>query len=255
MSSPITINLVARETLSEHTLKLVFQRADNEPIVYEPGQFFSLHIPTATGQVTRSYSVATLTDNIHANMELEVAVTCLDKGQASNYFAHAPLGAELTMTGPFGALTLPEQLPSRLLLIGTGTGVAPYRSMLPLLSRRMKVQPDTQVILLMGVRQPEELLYGDDFIHFAKRQQNFQLLACYSRLPVDAHLHDFERQGRLLQHLHELEPTAEQDLVYICGHPAMVDDVWTYMKQRHFSVRQVKREKYLLSAATPSAGG
>jgi ferredoxin-NADP reductase len=44
-------------------------------------------------------------------------------------------GEHFGISGPFGLLVLPETLPKRLVLVGTGTGMAPYRAMLPELEK------------------------------------------------------------------------------------------------------------------------
>lgn len=248
MSPKVRIRLCERQPLSSRTWLLRYERSDQQPITYVPGQFFSLHFPAEQGNQTRSYSIATRSEDVRLNRSLEFAITEVKGGAASRYFPQAELGSEIEMSGPFGALILPPlEQPKRLLLVATGTGVAPYRSMLPELHRRLLQQPTLQIELLLGVREPSELLWGEEFIAFAKRHPGFNFTACYSRQMPTEPL-PFERAGRVIAQLDSLAPQADEaTLVYLCGHPEMIDEGWALLQQRGFGVRQVKREKYLLS--------
>ncbi|NJD09909.1 MAG: oxidoreductase [Gemmatimonadetes bacterium] len=50
-------------------------------------------------------------------------------GKASNYLCDLKAGDEVTLVGPFGlAFTVPEEKDANLLMIGLGTGIAPFRA-------------------------------------------------------------------------------------------------------------------------------
>ena len=91
-------------------------------------------------------------------------------------------GGTIDASGPYGRFCLmPADANQRYLLIGTGTGVTPYRAMLPQLEALI-AQRDIQVVLLFGARTPVELLYGDEFRAFAdKHPRNFRFVPCFSR--------------------------------------------------------------------------
>jgi len=129
-----------------------------------------------------------------------------------------------------------------LLLIATGTGVAPYRSMLK------QMQPALlqgfQVQLLFGVRDQAEAFYLADFRAQAAAHPGFQFTLCVSRAAPTA---ADEFAGRVTDRLHQLQPQADSDLVYLCGNPAMVDEVFEHLKAVGFGVKTVKREKYIFS--------
>ena len=70
-------------------------------------------------------------------------------------------GGTVDASGPFGRFCLlPTDANARYLLIGTGTGVTPYRAMLPLIEQAI-AERGIQVVLLFGARTPDELLYGE----------------------------------------------------------------------------------------------
>ena len=80
---------------------------------------------------------------------------------------------------PFGILTLPESHDGTLVLAGTGTGLAPYRAMLPNLEQL--AQSGVPITVIMGVRKRSDLIYEDDFRKFADSTPNAHYRVCFSR--------------------------------------------------------------------------
>lgn len=238
--------LKEKRELAPNTLELTYVREDEAPISYLPGQFFSIDFSHQGEEKSRSYSAAGRVDDLKSNREFRFAISAVPGGAASSYFFNANPGDRAKMSGPFGALVLPGVDPARYLLIGTGTGVAPYRAMLPELERRMTRNPDLKVELVMGVRNPQELIYGTEFTALADRFPGFGFHACYSRrMPGTPQAH--EHAGRVNSLFDRLLVDPERDLVYLCGNPDMVDDSVAWFMEREFPAKRVKREKYKFS--------
>ena len=91
------------------------------------------------------------------------------KGVCSNYLCDATPGSAVTLTGPTGKVMLmPESDPGAdVIMVATGTGIAPYRGFL----RRLFVEDNTPSAaafhglawLFLGVSTTEALLYDDDW--------------------------------------------------------------------------------------------
>ncbi len=140
---------------------------------------------------------------------------------------------------------MPQDTNRRYLLVGTGTGVTPYRAMLPQLEKAI-AERGVEVVLLMGARTPEELLYGDDFRAFADRHPAFRFVPCFSReLPEAPHAD--VRHGYVQQFLPEFAPSAEGDIAYLCGNPNMVDATFDALKDAGLPIPLIRREKYVSS--------
>jgi ferredoxin--NADP+ reductase len=108
------------------------------------------------------------------------------KGVASNYLCDLRAGDGLTITGPFGlAFQVPEERDANLILIGSGTGIAPFRAFVKHLYRDV---PDWagRVWLFYGARSGLELLYmndeKDDFSQYYDRE-TFQAFKALSPRP------------------------------------------------------------------------
>jgi len=236
--------LVEKHFVSSTSLELCFERPDGSPVTYVPGQFFSFHLPESSGGKTRSYSVANRCDNIRDNRELRITATLIPDGAASEFFRHAEPGATVDASGPFGNLVLPAADPRRYILVATGAGVAPYRAMLPQLAERLQSNSALMVELILGVQTPAELLYADEFRAMAAEHAGFVFRACFSRAePQQAD----EYAGYVQAQLQTLSPDPEQDRIYLCGNPAMVDDTVKLLTPAGFTPATLKREKYLFS--------
>lgn len=232
---------------------LSFVRDDGQPLDFVPGQFVQVHFHYADGTATRrSYSLATVHDHTLGPGEaVEIAVSYVPGGAATALFEGLDEGGKIEASGPYGRFCLtPADANRRYLLIGTGTGVTPYRAMLPLLERQIG-ERGIEVVLLFGARNPGELLYGDEFRAFADRHpRNFRFVPCLSRElpePGTPHAHVDVRHGYVQQFLDEFAPDAATDIAYLCGNPNMVDACFEALKERGLDVKQIRREKYVSS--------
>jgi ferredoxin-NADP reductase len=246
--APFPLKLVGRRMLAPSVGHYSFVRDDGLPLDFIPGQFIQVHFSYADGTATkRSYSLATIHDHAMGPGEaVEIAVSYVPGGAATALFEGLPEGGHVEASGPFGRFCLmPGDRNARYLLIATGTGVTPYRSMLPQLEALM-AERGVEVVLLQGARTPTELLYGDDFRAFADAHPGFRYVPCLSReLPADPHAD--VRQGYVQQHLAEFVPDAVRDIAYLCGNPDMVDACFEALKGHGLPIPQIRREKYVSS--------
>ena len=223
-----------------------FLRDDGQPLDFQPGQFIQVHFEQADGSVARrSYSLATIHDHALGPGEaVEIAVSFVPGGAATALFEGMDIGQQVTGSGPFGRFCLqPGDRNGRYLLIATGTGVTPYRSMLPLLASAM-AERGVEVVLLQGARTRAELLYAEDFRAFAAAHPGFRYLPCLSReQPQGAD----ERHGYVQQQLAEIGADPARDIAYLCGNPVMVDACAEALKASGLGPAQVRREKYVSS--------
>ncbi|MGV8942824.1 ferredoxin--NADP reductase [Thermomonas sp.] len=244
------LKLTDRRMLAPSVAHLSFVRDDGLPLDYIPGQFIQIHFEYADGApARRSYSLATQRNHALAPGEaVEIAVSYVSGGAATSLFESLPEGGQINASGPFGRFCLmPSDANKRYLLIGTGTGITPYRAMLPQLEALMQ-QRGTQVILLQGARTPEELLYGDEFRAFAEAHPDFRFVPCFSRElpePGSPQAHADVRHGYVQNALAEFAPNAEDDIAYLCGNPNMVDACFEALKAAGLPIPHVRREKYV----------
>ena len=163
----------------------------------------------------RLYSVASPRDGEKPNTNnIALTVKREDKGLASNYLCNLERGAEIDITGPFGAtFLLPNDPQANLIMICTGTGSAPFRAFT---ERRRRTMPELKdkLLLYFGARRPEELPYFGPLKKVPKSLLHTEF--CYSR--VEGEQKEYV-QDRMRVRANELLALLQQDAthIYICG--------------------------------------
>ncbi len=235
-----TLKLVDAKMVTRSVRHLEFERSNGQPFDFVPGQFITFHFEMGGAELQRSYSVATIPG---ISQRVEIAVSPFEGGPGTRLLFGIQPGDTLETTGPFGRLILRDEQPKRYILVATGTGVTPYRAMLPELLLRAQTH-DAKVVILQGVQTPEDLLYPTDFLHYTEQSPNLEFRAYYSRkLPDQPGPH--ERKGYVQNAFTDLILNPETDVVYLCGNPNMIDDSFNILREHGFETRQVRREKYI----------
>lgn len=237
-----SILLQEKREIAPMVYHFTFTREDNQPFDFIAGQFINLFFPVEDTLIQRSYSLA---NSPAMSPTIELAVSYVSQGKASDYLFNMPVGQSILCAGPFGRLTLREEQPKRYILIGTGTGVTPYRSMLPELAKRIKTD-DVDVVLMLGARTPNDLLYRDEFLQYHQDHAKFTFIGCCSRSVTNPQP-DYERQGYVQQQLDNLNLNPSSDIIFLCGNPNMIDAVYEKLVGMGFDAKTVRREKYVFS--------
>lgn len=176
------------------------------------GQFVNL---TRKDGLTRSYSVA----SVEADGYVELHVRVVPKGRMSEWVANTlQVGETLSLRGPGGdCFYLDDRLDQPLLLIGTGTGLAPLVGIArDALARGHR----GSIALVHGGRGPADLYLDLELRQLAKRHKNFRYLPTLSQAePMPGAF-----QGRVDKVVAEQFPSLAGFQVFLCGSPAMVKD-------------------------------
>jgi ferredoxin-NADP reductase len=213
-----------------------FEVPDREELHFTPGQFISVVEQKGEKEITRAYSIA----SPRAGNRFDLCLNRVPNGLVSSWLFTLKPGDEVEMHEPLGYFTL-RHPGRRAVFVATGTGVAPFRSML--LDHLPRTGPE--INLLFGVRHEQGLLYREEFEALEQRYPSFRFMPTVTR-PSDEWR---GRTGRVQLHLDEAlairtpDEAANID-VYICGLREMVDDVRRDLKARGFDRKQIIYEKY-----------
>ncbi len=228
--------------LSPKVKHFVFKCERSPAFNYVPGQFITIHFEKEGKLLRRSYSIA---NPPLENNTIEFAAGYIENGPGTELLFNLKPGDSVNINGPFGRLVCKDESPTRYILVATSTGVTPYRAMIPELKKRLTQNPKLQVVILQGVQHREEILYNSDFIAFANQfPDQVTFMPCLSREPANQLLKG-ELSGYVQFAFPHLSVNPENDLVYLCGNPAMIDDAFEYLKDQGFAMQQVIREKYI----------
>jgi len=130
-----------------------------------------------------------------------------------------------------GTFTLKEvPTDKNLIFVATGTGIAPFVSML---RHEPTWQAGRRITLLHGVRFARDLAYRQELMDLGAKNPHFKYMAFVSReqLPSDAR-HGYV-QSAFAPGL--IEPNPTQDHIFLCGNPAMCDAMVALTAERGYS--------------------
>ena len=163
--------------LSGLTKHLEFEMNGISRFGFVAGQWLSFKTNKPDGEeITRAYSIASPPDD---NNRLVLCLNRVQDGFMSNFLCDMKEGDEIGCQGPFGDFILRPPMRDTI-FIATGTGIAPFRSMLQwLLSSSRESTPDGrerpsstdaqghQLWLIFGNRTEGDIYYHDEFLRLA----------------------------------------------------------------------------------------
>lgn len=209
------------------------------PFSFEAGQFVSIVIPGAgpNGRdLRRAYSIA----SAPSVRPVELCIKLVDGGPGTQYLFRLREGDVFRGYAPYGDFIFEPKPNRHACFIATGTGIAPFRSMI--LCSSFQAQKPLSTTCLLGVRDENELLYGDEF----ESLKWVKWVTAVSR-PISkdwAPQHGF--RGRVTDYLREKGddyPWLETEY-YLCGAGAMIDEVKQLLASRGVNKESIHQEVY-----------
>ncbi len=207
---------------------------------FRSGEFTMIGIPVDGKPLLRAYSVA----SAHYADELEFFSIKVQNGPLTSRLQHLKEGDSVMVSmKPTGTLVIDNLAPGRnLYLLGTGTGLAPFLSIIK--------DPDAyerfeKIIVVHGVRYAKDLAYSDfitkvlpedEFIGELAREQ----LLYYPTVTREAFTHqgritELMTNGKLFSDLGLPDMSVENDRFMLCGSPDMLADVKALLDTRHYT--------------------
>jgi NAD(P)H-flavin reductase len=219
--------------LTSEVRELTLRLIEPSELVFSAGQSLSFEVSTPRGAkpAIRYYSLASPPSQ---TKKLVLLLSASEKGIGPHYLFTRKTGEKIQFGGPSGSFCLQDDGPRDILFVATGTGIAPFRSMLYSLFER----PTTKsVTLFWGLRGEEDIYYQNELEALARQHPNFSFVIALSRSPkIWA-----GAKGRVTE-LVEKIPSVDNLSVYVCGNKRMVMDVTEIVRQKGDC--PVYREKY-----------
>jgi len=228
-----------------NTRRFWLQPVEGEVPDFRPGQFVTLDLPIHETRQKRwrSYSIANAPQK---DSPLELCIVRLPEGLGTTYlFDSVEEGSSITFKKPAGIFTLREPIDRDLVLICTGTGVAPFRSMIQHIFANNI--PHQKIHLIFGTRKKEDVLYLKEFEDLATREDSFSYSVALSReeeLPGNESAIDW-RKGYVHPVYSSLYGAVKEDVQFlICGWQDMVDEAEAALLKMGYPKEQIKVELY-----------
>ncbi len=204
------------------------------------GQFTMIGLPVNGKPLLRAYSIAS------ANHEetLEFFSIKVPEGPLTSRLQHLQPGDELIVgRKPTGTLLLQNLLPGKVLwLLATGTGLAPFLSLIK--------DPETyerfeKVVIVHGCRTQAELAYRQMFEHelheheylgeLVKNQLLYYPTVTREKFRNEGRITELMESGKLYSDLSLPTPSVDNDRFMICGSPAMLKDLKHMLEAQGFA--------------------
>jgi len=232
--SLIEAKLVHKKQLTHDVIELHFE--SNPSFSFQPGQFYSVIVPGAGPggrDLRRAYSIASGPEN----RLMELCVKVVEGGPGTQYLDSLKIGDTMKGMAPYGDFVYKTGSHKDVVFIATGTGIAPYRSML-----YSKIYADNKarsVKLLFGARDQNDLLYVDELKPVLGENLILMLSRCNDEVPGchKGRVTDWLRGNTVSIHWHETE-------FYLCGNGAMIDEVKQILAGHGVEKHNIHQEVY-----------
>ena len=237
------------------TTKLFFiQVPELEVFDFKPGQFVTLDLPIheKPNKRWRSYSISSWPNGTNV---FELSIVILPGGAGTNYlFNEVKVGTEITLRGPAGVFILPQELDRDIFLICTGTGIAPFRSMVHhIINKNIQHK---KIHLVFGCRKFGDALFANELKDLMHQDPDFNFHTAYSREEPGNYDH-LVRIGYVHQVYDEIckqslmsnleNPggvIAKPAAFYLCGWRGMVDEAKKRLLDLGYDKKSIHSEIY-----------
>ena len=226
MAAYLTADVISNTNLAGNFYQLICRQ--DEPLQFIPGQYLIVKINPE--RVTQ-YSIASLP----GTNEFELLVDITPDGVSSKYIKSLKPGDQITYLKPMGKFVLKELTP-QIAFLATGSGIAPFKSMIPFL---LDNYPEILIKLLFGLRHTTDIFYSDFFSDLTKQYSNFNCHCSISQPDSDW----TGLTGHITKHL-DLIGNFSNTSFYLCGSPNMIDETNELLLQSGVSDDKIYFEKY-----------
>lgn len=220
------------------------------PFEHRGGQFATL---VRRDGLARSYSIASLPGR---DDFVELHVRALPNGAMSGWIARdVRVGERVALRGPAGeCFHVPGHADQPLLLIGTGTGLAPLRA---ILHDALRDAHTGRIVLVHGALDERGFYLVDELAALAREHTNFEYARCVLRGTVpateDGALRTSCHVGALDAHVRASFPKLSGWRVFLCGHPELVVALRKWAFLAGASSRDIHADAFVTKAAPTSS--
>lgn len=198
---------------------------------FKAGQYLFVQ---ASERVLRAYSIASTPQQ---KGMIEFCIERVPGGVASNYLWNLQPEQKITMKGTFGHFFYKsDPKVDAIVMIGTGTGVAPLKSMIEYALENGEKRP---IHLLFGESTVKSFFYLDVLADLQKKFPHFTYDLCVSREEQAGFF-----SGRVTARLPEIMNRFPNASYYLCGGQAMLTDVRAQLAEAQVPAPQVYFEKF-----------
>jgi len=221
-------------------LAIVAVESLEEPFPFEPGQYATLGLMGGEGKlIQRPMSISSSPDD---TSEYEFFIRLVQGGGFTPLLWERTLGDRINIKGAKGKFLLQDD-GKTCVFVATGTGLAPFMSMLDTMQLR---EEPRDVVLLHGASYDYDLAWRDELLALAADGFPLRYAATISRPQACPNWEGLSgRVEAVLEgHLDEHGLTPDNATLYLCGNPEMITSVEEMALARGYPPEQIRKELY-----------
>lgn len=230
---------------------ILLQLPEGESINFIPGQFVNIIFEK---KIARAYSIANYSKNPTGDL-LELCIEYVEGGKASEYLKLAEIGEIIEFKYPFGRFipfyydtkSINNSGKSRVIFIGTGTGIVPLYCMLNDLAKEENAsildKNISEIYVFHGVKNEEEIYFDRRFLELKQLFETNTVRFHYNFWVSQATDKFHGNKGRFTNELNKIIPQ-ETDKIYICGNGTTCFDIKSQLVNNGYKDFQIYMERY-----------
>ncbi|MDP8905873.1 MAG: FAD-binding oxidoreductase [Chloroflexota bacterium] len=236
--------VVSRRIDLTESLAFFWVRFTGQPVEFLPGQYLTLGVESNGKLIQRPYSVASSAREIEQGYEFYVRL--VNGGLFTPLLWRLGVGHGMSMRGPKGKFVLEPSDDRQHVFISSGTGIAPFVSMMKTLLHDGQPRP---AIVLHGASYEHDLGYRELLEEWqTSGEYPVRYVPTVSRPGSAENSRWRGRVGRVESIIpavyDELALTPDNSIAYICGNPDMITAAEALLVERGFPEQQIKKELY-----------
>lgn len=224
--------IVTKNQLTKTVYFIQYELIEPTELTFIAGQTMMLTVAPSTH---RSMSIASPPQQKHI---LDSIQDVSPMGIGSKWLLERKIGDIVDLTAPLGRFVINKDNNFKKILVATGSGIAPYRSMLN--DETEQSIKNLQVSYFWGLRYPEDIYLTDEIDKIKSERPNFSFYLTLSK-PGDSWS---GLRGYIQEHLFNTEKDLKNCDFYLCGNKNMIMDVEKKLLETGITRSQVKFDPY-----------
>lgn len=227
MAQKITVEVIKKEQVTEKVFFVTFRLVTPPAIDFRAGQNMMLMVSPG---INRTMSIASPPSQKN---EVLMIHDVSPMGPGSQWTLGLKVGDSATIVAPTGGSLSFIPSSKKKVMIATGTGVAPFHSM-------MLDKPNLSMVLYWGLRYETDVYWKEEFDRISSFHPNFTWHQVLSK-PSDSWR---GLRGHVTEHVLEREKNMPESEFYLCGNKAMIEEVRTKFLEQNVPKEQIKTELF-----------
>ena len=216
------------------TIKLFKLDLGGQDFTFLPGQWVDCYVEIKGRVEVAGYS---MTSSPLTRGTFDLAVKLEGQNPVTHFLRHrAEVGTVLHVDGGQGDFYYRREMGDSVVLIGGGIGLTPLMSIIKHID---EAEPDVRATLVYSAATPSELLFREQLELIASRKSRFRYLLTVTRLADETwNGHIGRIDAAMLAEAH----VGPRDQFYICGPPAMIQDMVTLLAETGVPASRIQYE-------------